>query len=214
MKKAINLITVIIRRIIAVLKPSTKINDYINNARAVYQSMNGNSWFPATALSIPLATYLADVNALATAETNLTAYPPTGTVSQRNAAKKIVAKDLRMLISDVQKVADANPTNAETIIASAGFAVKQFSTKTKFVGAKNTKVSGTVKLFASEAGHHEWAQLGADGVTWITLRAGKTSTKTVSGLTPGKSYIFRSAPILAEKDGEGAWTVFAPIIVT
>ncbi len=90
------------------------------------------------------------MNALATAETNLTASPPTGTVSQRNAAKKIVAKGLRLLVSDVQKVADANPTNAETIIASAGLSVKQFSTKTKFVGAQITKVSGTVKLFAPD----------------------------------------------------------------
>ena len=213
MKKAINLITVIIRRIIAVLKPSGKINDYINNAKAVYQSMNGNAYFPASALSITMVQFNADVTALANAQTNLTASPPTGTVSQRNAAKKIVAKDLRLLVSDVQKVADANPANAETIIASAGLAVKQFTNRTKFVGAKSTKVSGTVKLFAPEGGYHEWAQLAADGVTWITLRSGSSGKKTITGLTPGKSYIFRSAPILADKDGEGTWTVFTAIIV-
>lgn len=213
MGKIKNIITVIIRRIIAVLNPSTKINDYINNARAVYQSMNGNPYFPASVLTLPLATYLADVNALATAELNFSATPPTGTKAQRDAAKKVVAADLRKLMACVQAVADANPTKAEDIITGAGFAVKHASIKPKFVGAKNTKVSGTVKLFAPEAGSHEWAMLAADGVTWVTIRSSKGGKKTVSGLTPLKSYIFRSAPILADKDGEGEWTVFAALVV-
>ena len=150
---------------------------------------------------------------LAAAETNLTATPPTGTVAQRNAAKKVVAADLRLLLSDVQKVADANPKKAEDIITSANFSVKHASTKAKFVGAKNTKVSGTVTLYAPEGGPHEWAQLAADGVTWNLIRSSTGGKKTVTGLTPLKSYTFRSAPILPEKDGEGEWTVFAPLSV-
>ena len=214
MKNARNLITVIIRRIIAVLKPSKKINDYVNNAKAVYQSMNGNAYFPAISLSIPLATFLADVTTLATLETNLTATPPTATKAQRDAAKKVVDKDQRTLLSDVQKIADNNPAKAEDIITSANFAVKGASTHTKFVGAKNTKTSGTVTLHAPEAGAHEWAQLEPDGVTWITLRATKGGKKTVSGLTPSKSYVFRSAPVTSDKENDSEFTVFPALIVT
>lgn len=56
-----NTITVIVRRIIAALNPSTKINDYINNARAVYQSMNGNPYFPALGKEV-LSTKQKDID--------------------------------------------------------------------------------------------------------------------------------------------------------
>ena len=214
MKKIKNIITVIIRRIIAVLKPSKKINDYINNAKAVYQSMNGNAYFPATSLSVPLATFLVDVTTLANIETNFTATPPTATKAQRDAAKRVVDKDQRTLLSDVQKIADNNPAKAEDIITSANFAVKSAATHTKFVGAKNTKTSGTVTLHAPERGGHEWAQLGTDGVTWITLRATKGAKKTVSALTPSKSYTFKCAPVTSDKEVDSEFTVFLPLIVT
>src|SRR5665213_309801 len=142
MKKITKLITVIIRRIIAVLKPSTKINDYVNNAKAVYQSMLNNAYFPASSLTIPLATFLVDVNALAATETNFSATPPTGTKAQRDAAKKVVAADLRKLLASVQAVAAANPAQTEDVITSANFSVKNAATHTKFVGAKNASVSG------------------------------------------------------------------------
>ena len=208
-----SIITVIIRRIIAVLKPSKKINDYINNARAVYQSMVSNPYFPSSALSITMTQYNADVTALATAEVNFTTVPPTASKAQRDTAKRQVAKDLRLLISDVQKVADANPTKAEDIITGAGFAIKGNSSHDKFVGAKNTKVSGTVTLHAPEAGPHEWAQLADDGVTWVTLRATKGGKKTIEGLTSSKKYTFKSAPVVSDKEVDSEWTVFAALLV-
>lgn len=213
-KRTSHIITVIIRRVIAVLKANKKINDYTNNAKVVYQSMSGNAYFPASALSITMVQFDADVKALDDAQTDFSSTPPTATKAQRDAAKRVVEADLRLLLNDVQKVADNNPEKAEDIITGAGFAVKRSSAHDKFVGARNTNVSGTIKLFAPEARHHEWAQLADDGVTWNYLRATSSGKKIVSGLTKGKSYIFKSAPILNDADGEGEWTIFAAILVT
>ena len=214
MKKIMKTITVIIRRIISVLKPSATINDYINDAKTVYKSMKASAWFPASSLSITLAQFNTDVMALDDAESSFNSVPPGVSKAERDAAKRVVAKDLRLLLSDVQKIADDNTESAEEIITGAGFVVKHSNAHAKFVGAKNTKVSGTILLYAPERGHHEWEQLADDGVTWIPLRAGASGKRTIVGLTPGKSYTFRSAPILPDKDGESAWTVFAAIIVT
>jgi len=209
-------IKVVFHRVRAALKPSTHINDYISNAKGVGKAigLNPNNWFPATALSIPLATFNADVKALDDSQTALHTKPPTVTASERNDNKVIVEADQIKLLADVQKIADANPKNAISIIKAAGFSVELAHTPTKSTGPKNTGVPGQVVITALEAGHHEWAQLAPDGVTWISLRATKGEKKTVSNLGIGSHITFRSAPIWAEKDGESPWTVYQPITVT
>jgi hypothetical protein len=213
MKKIAKIITVIIRRIIAVIKPTKGMNDYINEAKGVYKSMNGNSYYPAASLSITLAQYNTDVMALDAAETAFITTPPTVSKAFRDAAKRVVAKDLRLLLSDVQKLADATPAKAEDIITSANFAVKHSSAHDKFIGVRNTGVSGTVKITAPQAGPQEWAMLANDGVTWISLRSTKNSKKTVRDLTPLKRYTFRCAPIHSDNEEPAEWTVFEPFLV-
>jgi hypothetical protein len=210
-----SIITVVVRRVKAVLKPSTHINDYITNAKGVGQSMGSptNKWFPASARTIPLSAFNADVKALDDLQTALHTKPPTVTTAERNDAKVIVEADQIKLLADVQKVADANPKNAITIIKSAGFAVELAHGHSKNSGPKNSK-TGSVVITAPEAGHHEWAQLDANGVTWNSLRATTGDKKTVTGLIVGSRITFRSAPIWPEKDGESPWTVYQPITIT
>ena len=207
---------VTVLQIIAVKKPNNGIGQYIENAFGVHTSLTspepgGNPNFNGVVWSVTMDQFLIDVNALDQSQSGLHLKPPTSTTSIRNGFKKTVAKDLKLILSDVQKVADLTPANAIVIIESADLAVKQSSAHTKFVGARNTNVSGTIVIAAAESGHHEWAQKNADG-SWLALRSGTSAKKTVTGLTPGSSQIFRSAPILATEDG--AWTIYAPIIIT
>jgi len=207
---------VVTRRVKAVLKPSPQINDYLINAKGSYKSLGSTTttWFPASALSVPLPTFLTDITLLDSLQTAVHTKPPTATIAQRNDAKVIVDSDQIKLLADVQKIADANPKNAITIIKLSGFQVEHAHTSSKNTGPKNGKVSGSIEITATEARHHEWAQLAPDGVTWISLRATTGEKKTVTGLTVGSKVTFRSAPILAEKDGESPWTVYQPITVT
>lgn len=208
--------TTVIKLITAVLKPSKTEGEYISNARGVQTSISGlsGSTFPPAVLSVTMAQFKADIDDLDTKEAGLHTKPPTHTAAERNAAKAVVAADQTLLLADVQKIARKTPANAITIVESVGFAVKRDSPRTKSTGPKNKKgVSGTVIITAAEPKHHEWAQLAADGVTWIYLRATAGAKKTVSGLTVGHLVTFKSAPILADKDGESAWTLYAPILV-
>lgn len=208
---------VIIKLLTAVLKPSTTEAGYINNAKGVRTSILGlaGSTFPPALLSVTMGQFNTDVTDLDVKEAGLHTSPPTHTAAERNAAKKVVAADQVLLLSDVTKIARRTPATGITIIESANFAVKKDSAKTKFVGAKNKKgASGTIIITAAEPKGHEWAQLAADNVTWIYLRATTNAKKTVTGLTPRDSITFKSAPILPEKDGESAFTIYPPIIVT
>lgn len=209
-------IKVVFRRVRAALKASSHINDYISNAKGVGKAIgsNPNNWFPATALSIPISTFNADVTALDNNQTALHTKPPTVTAAERNDTKVIVEADQVKLLADVQKIADANPKNAISIIKAAGFSVELAHTPSKNTGPKNTTVHGQVIITATEPGPHEWAQLAPDGVTWISLRATKGEKRTVSNLGIGSHITFRSAPVWAEKDGESPWTVYQPITIT
>lgn len=209
-KKKISAIKLIIRKAIAIRKKSSTINDYINNAKGTYKSMSAptNPWFPAGSLSMTLSQFNTDIGALDTAESSFTAKPPLVTKGVRDAAKVVVEDDVTLLLSDVQKIANANPKNAVTIIQSANFDVETKAAKTEESGPENTDVSGTVLIKAPEGGYHEWGQ-SPDGINWSILRSTSGKERSVTGLIPLSKWYFRSAPILKYKTGvEGAWTVY------
>jgi hypothetical protein len=209
-------VKVVIRKVIAVRKKSNTINDYINNVKSYSKSMGSSTWFPAGTFTIPLTTFNTHVGALDTAESSFSANPPTVTKEFRDDAKKLVESDVTSYLADVQKVANNNPVNAATIIKSADFDIKGSTAKEKNVGPENTDTSGTIIITATESGYHEWGQ-SPDGVNWgaILLRATSNDKKTVTGLTSGSKWIFRSSPILKSKTGEeGPWTVYPIFTVT
>ena len=206
----------IIGSIIVVLKPSTTNAEFITNAFNVHTSIvnplpGGNPNFTGVVWSVPMATFLTNVTDLDTKEKGTKLKPPTHTVAERNAAKKIVKDNQTLLVADVQKQAKLNMATAQSVVESAGMLLKGSNTHLKAIGPKNTKVAGKIKIIAPEPGAHEWAQLNSDGVTWAALRSGTKEIKTVLGLTVGQTHTFRSAPILKTEDG--VWTVYAPILV-
>lgn len=203
------------RRDIAVLKLQRSIPKLISQARKIVMAMTGNSNFTATfPANIPSLNVInADINALETAQT-ITATKSLGTIEARDVKLEILTKDLRALLSYVQSVADNNLPNAATIIKSAGMDVKGFSgyNKQNFE-VTHGKVSGSIILNAKcidKRSSYEW-QISSDGITWNNLPTTLQSKTSVSNLTLGETYYFRTNHIT--KDGEGNWSQILSIIV-
>jgi hypothetical protein len=172
--------------------------------------MTGNATFPTP--NPTLATFQADIEAVVTAETAALARTK-GAADTRNAKLAVVKADLESLKNYVQNVVDAsNPGNAESIIGSAGMAVRKVTLRNKpALAVKQGTVSGTVTLAAKAAAKkaaYNW-QYSTDQKTWTSLPQTLKAKTGVSGLTSATTYSFRSQA-LTPKGGESDWgqTIF------
>jgi hypothetical protein len=200
-------------RAIAVLKMSHKVKSLITFAQSVATAMASNTTFPAPTPS--LATFQADIAALVTAETSVLARTK-GTADTRNAKLAVVRADLEALKTYVQSVVEAsNPANAESIIGSAGLAIRKVTLHDKpALGIKQGSVSGTVALSSKAAARkaaYNW-QYSTDQKTWTSLPQTLKARTGVSGLTAGTTYYFRSQA-LTPKGGEGDWGQVVSLLV-
>ena len=201
-----------VSRALAVLKMSPRVKTLITFAQSVASAMTGNASFPSPVPT--LASFEADIAALVTAETAALARAK-GAAQDRNAKLAVVKGDLEKLKSHVQGVADAaNPTDAASIILSAGMAVRKVTLHAKAALAVRQgsvrplvpAVSGTVSLTAKSAAPkaaYNW-QYSIDQKTWTSLPQTLKAKTGVSGLTAGTIYFFRSQA-LTPKGGEGDW---------
>jgi len=193
--------TIIIHHLLAVLKMPTKWADRILRAQYIQGKLTGNANFPVgswPANVVTLAQLGLDITAFINAHNAVIAR--TGTVAARNAAYLVVKTDLEALKAMVQLKADANPTNAATIITGAGYFVRTVGIKQKQINdAMNTQISGTVLLTSDTPGHHEWEQ-SKDMVTIINLPATSTSHTLVPGLNPGDVWWFRNKRVNTKKN--------------
>jgi hypothetical protein len=192
-------------RAIAVLKLSNKVKSLITFAQSVTTAMTGNATFPTP--SPTLAALQADIEALVTAETAVVGRTK-GAADTRNAKLAVVKADLESLKNYVQNVVDAsNPANAESIIGSAGMAIRKVTLHDKpALAVKQGTVSGTVTLKAKAAATkaaYNW-QYSTDQKTWTLLPQTLKAKTGVSGLTSATTYYFRSQA-LTPKGGESDW---------
>jgi hypothetical protein len=192
-------------RAIAVLKLSNKVKTLITFAQSVTTAMTSNATFPTP--NPTLATFQADIEALNTAETAVVARTK-GAADTRNAKLAVVKADLESLKNYVQNVVDAsNPANAESIIGSAGMAIRKVTLHDKAaLAVKQGTVSGTVTLSAKAAATkaaYNW-QYSTDQKTWTSLPQTLKAKTGVSGLTSATTYYFRSQA-LTPKGGESDW---------
>ncbi len=206
---------VVIKRVIAALnmKKLTKIGNFINKASFIVKSMTGNSWFPSPPITI--AALLADIANLVAAETAALSRLK-GAVQNRNDMKAIVLADLRQMMAYVQSVANANPKNAETIIASSGFDIKLEGVRTKppisvkpKKGESGTMVATVKKIDGTMA--NLWQSSTDGGKTWVSLDPTSKVRIEISGLTPGITLMVKHLPVL--RKGKGTWLVSAAVIV-
>jgi uncharacterized protein (DUF2126 family) len=169
-----------------------KVKSIIALAENIANAMNNNPTFPTP--PVPIATLLADVAALNTAETAVLQRTK-GAVEVRNAKLAVVRNDLESLRGYVQIVAAAGtPANAPAIMEAAGMTIRKVTTHNKpALAAKAGTVSGTIHLSAKAAGRtaaYDW-QYSTDQKTWTTLPMTLQAKTGVTGLVSGTLYYFR-----------------------
>jgi hypothetical protein len=204
-------VTVSRNRIIAVLKPPVNVTALVIQAKAIVVAMTGNKSFPSPTPS--LSSIEAQATALSNAET-VAMSRVRGAADARNVQRAALFNALHTLKAYVQSVADADLANALAIIESAGFSVKQRTTRSKLEfqvtqGAGSGVADVAVKAVSKRAAYY-W-QCSADGKTWTSLPATLQAHTTVTGLTPGTKYFFRYATLT--KTGESNWSQVVSLII-
>jgi hypothetical protein len=197
---------------IAVLVLPKRVPALVTYAQSVVKAMTGNPSFPSPVPA--LATVAAAIGALHDAETATLARTK-GAVQARNDKRAALVTLLKQLLAYIQTVADADVETADTVIRSAGIAVKKIGTRTPrvFVAAQGV-ASGSAKLVAASAGRrasYEWQYSTDGGKTWVMAPSTLQAKTTVTGLTPGATVDFRYRPVT--KTGEGNWSQTVQLIV-
>jgi hypothetical protein len=114
-----------------------------------------------------------------------------------------VRSEAEQLKAYVQVIADANPSEAESLIHSTGIDL----------AATPGPVPGTAHLVARSAGHrsaYEWAY-SLDQKTWTAVPVTLQAKTDIRGLTSGRVYSFRVRPVL--KTGESPWSQVVTMLV-
>jgi|SRR5580658_8335559 hypothetical protein len=133
----------------------------------------------------------------------------------RNAKYVVLHTDLEHLMGYVQQVADANPANAQSLIESAGFAIRKTASRPKSaIKIEAGDVPGAVKLIAkavASRASYEW-QYSTDQKTWTNAPSTLQAKTTITGLTSGTVYYFRFRGVT--KTGETAFSQLVQILVS
>lgn len=192
------------KRIKVALYEPANVGALIILAHFVLVCMTGNSWFPNPAP--PLATIKS---ALAKLEKlNAEAQGgPLGSRAKRDDARDVLVSHLHLLRAYVQWVAEQNPKHAEAIIESSGFGAgrRTFPGKALF-DVLPGEVSGSVRIVALSAGKvaaYECEYSVDGGKTWLSDGVKVQTTRTIPGLRPGKTYLFRQR--VTRRGGPGDW---------
>ena len=184
----------IIRRAIAVLKLSTKINDLIIYLRDIYDKMKADSRYSGSAAK--LAIFTGQIKDLYDAQAAFKAKPPTITKQDRDNAKNKVVLTAESLQRDVQELADADPSEAESIITGANMSVKIINVR----GPQQNRYEwgddpDYLTIYAEGEGTHEW-QSSEDGEAWNNDGATGVAKKTYTQAEAAKINYSRNRRIL------------------
>jgi hypothetical protein len=173
-------------------------------AKVIHDALAANpGMFPTP--NPPLPQFSTDISALDAAET--ASHLLKGTSAARDAKLAIVISDLGQLRAYVQKVVDADPTNAADIAQNAGMGLRKVPVRNSSeLTAKPGKVSGSIALAAKVGGiksSHEW-QYSTDGKTWSSAPTTLQARTTIPGFTPGTTVYLRHRAIT--KAGYDNWS--------
>ena len=201
-----------VRHISAVLKLPRRASSIGAFAQAIIAAMTGNSNFPTPTPA--LATLEADLSAFNAAEGAVLARTK-GAAEERNAKLAILRADLLHLMDYIQGRADADPSNADSIIHSAGMNVRNVTLHAKTeLSATHGSVTGSAKLVAKAVARrasYEW-QYSIDQKTWSEAPSTLQAKTVIDGLNAGTAYFFRFRSVT--KVGEGGWSQIVSLLVT
>lgn len=179
-------------QIIAVLKlPKKNVPALIIRAQAIVMAMDGNPLF--TDADPDMVTLRASIVVLSDAETATRSKK--GVVADRNEKRDALKRLLKRERDYVQRIADADPEHARSIIESAGMFVKKArDLPPRIFEAKDGPLSGTATVTAPTAADRASYEFvhSIDGMkTWIAHPSRNLSTLTIDRLVPGSTVWFR-----------------------
>lgn len=193
------------RAIVALNLPDRN-TDFISYAKSIQKAMAGNPNFTSSAAKVNQL--LTDVNALDLSQTAMGTKPPTTTAAARDVHVEVVKADLRVLKTDVQTAADAKPASAEAIILSSGMSIRKTTSPSGYSNEVVDDVQlGSVILYATGGGPHEWQQSSDAGLNIIRLDATLVAKTVVSNLEPGKQIWFRNRAMY-KNNMYGEWSTW------
>ena len=194
-----------VRRPTITLALPTSVPALVSYAQGIVKRMTGNPTFPNP--TPPLAAVLAAINDLQLAETGAQSRIK-GAVAARNEKRAALVGVLQQLRAYIQAIADADPTNAASIIENTGVAVRKTPTRrARAFTAKQGPVSGVAKVVAEVAARrasYDWQYSSDGGKTWVTAPSTLQAKTTVAGLAPGATVQFKYRAVT--KTGAGDWS--------
>ena len=204
--------TPIVHRTTAVLNVPARKSAVPAFATSVINAMTGNASVPNP--TPPLATVMADLAAYEAAEAQVVTRVK-GAAVTRNAKYAVLHADLQHLMGCVQQAADANPASAQSLIESAGFAIRKTASRPKSaIKVEPTGVPGSVKLVAKAVAPraaYEW-QYSTDQKTWTNAPSSLQAKTVITGLTSGTTFYFRFRGVT--KAGESAYSQVVQSLVS
>jgi hypothetical protein len=201
-------------RVRAVLRlPKSKSATLLAIAKAVYNAFQSNQGLLPQPTP-PLATVQGQIQALDTAQ-QATSTRTKGTVATRNAKRDVLVTSLESWRMYVQTLCDANPEQADALIAAAAMVVGKVPVHAKPVlAAKLGTASGSVTLEANATllvgrgvkkhAAYNWQYSADGGKTWTNAPATPLAKTTIEALTPLTTYAFRVSVTVSKT--VGAWS--------
>lgn len=177
-------------RLTAVAKLPEEVLGLIERGYQIIDRMTNNPYFPTP--SPTLVVFQSHLESLNSAEVDFK--NKTVSVQVRNAALEVVKDDISSLLIYVQVIANANPANANLIITSSGFYVREPGRKNPQVLNAVSEEVGKVTLTApvnENKSFFLWEISSNEGGTWTFFKASRLSTCTVGGLVSVQLYYFR-----------------------
>lgn len=201
------------QRSIVSLKLPRAVDPLITHAQRIVASVTDNPHLPAP---IPAPWILSKAVAdLQTAQT-ATLARTMGTVEARDEKRWVLMSLLEQLRGCVQVAADADPENADAIIASTGLSVRKRAARAPRVfSATPGTASGEVKVIGPAAerdASYEWLYSVDGGRSWLDTPPTLQASTRIVGLTPGTSVMFSYRA--TTRRGTGAWSqpVTLPVV--
>jgi hypothetical protein len=158
----------------------------------VVQAMTNNPWFSTMAALV--ATTATDLAALVLAQAKAVSKVK-GAVEARDDARKLVYDDILLIKSGVLSIVNQNPSQAATIIESAGLFQKKNTLPFKpELDARMAPVSPgevLVRARAVKGASYEWQYSIDGGKTWIAMGTTTVANTSLPGMTAGANLMFR-----------------------
>lgn len=179
------------KRILVSLGLPEDIAGKVETCRFINKLMTGNTFFPTPIIALTL--FLEHIEDVVAAQLNVEAGVP-GAIAVRDAALETLILDVNRLADYVQGIANANLTQADAIVTSAGMHIRKTSGgKQEQVYNVSSDETGELTLTIPVLKYPfavVW-EYSTNGTTWTLLKVSNHTICKIKDLTPGEVYYIR-----------------------